>query len=118
MLSLLQLRVTAIVNRLEEAEAFVLAGGAALIARGDIDRMTRDLDYFARSADDVPPLRAALERALEADGLTATTIRAAGGFARILVSDGVSTTEVDLAHDFRLLPPRRSRLAPARCQPG
>jgi hypothetical protein len=107
-LSPLQLRIAAIVNQLDEAEDFVLAGGAALVARGDVDRITRDLDYFARSAGQVPRLHAALERVLSAAGLTVTTVRADSGFARLIVSDGSSSTEVDLSHDFRLLPPEHS----------
>jgi hypothetical protein len=86
MLSPLQLRIAATVNQLDEAEDFVLAGGAALVARGDVDRITRDLDYFARSADQVPRLQAALERALSAAGLTVTTVRAERGFARLAFS--------------------------------
>ena len=108
MLTALQLRVAAIVRELPEAEDFVLAGGGALVARGDVDRTTRDLDYFARSADQVPRLHAALERALEAAGLVATTVRASGGFVRMVVDDSAETTEVDLAHDYRLLPPEDS----------
>ena len=104
-LSALQLRVAAIVRELPEAEDFVLAGGGALVARGDVDRTTRDLDYFAQSADQVPLLHTALDRALAADGLTVTTVQATGGFVRIVVTDSTSTTEVDLAHDYRLLPP-------------
>lgn len=104
-LSELQLRVAAIVNKLPEAEDFVLAGGGALVARGDVDRTTRDLDYFAQSADQVPRLHAALERALTAAGLAVTTVRASGGFVRMVVVEGASTTEVDLAYDYRLLPP-------------
>jgi Nucleotidyl transferase AbiEii toxin, Type IV TA system len=107
-LSTLQLRLAAIVRDLPEAEDFVLAGGGALVARGDVDRTTRDLDYFARSADQVPRLHAALERALEAAGLDVTTLRASEGFVRMVVADGTQATEIDLAHDYRLLPPEES----------
>ena len=86
MLSPLQERIASLVSQLEAAEDFVLAGGAALVARGDVDRTTRDLDYLACSADQVPRLHVALKHALTADGLAVTT-------------------EVDLAYDFRLLPP-------------
>ena len=50
MLSPLQDRVAHIVAELAEAEDFALAGGAALIIRGDVDRRTRDLDFFDTSA--------------------------------------------------------------------
>ncbi len=86
----------------------MLAGGGALVARGDVDRTTRDLDYFARSADHVPRLHAALESALRAARLDVTTVRASGGFVRLVVTDGSETTDVDLAHDYRLLPPEET----------
>lgn len=108
MLTALQLRVAAIVRELPEAEDFVLAGGGALVARGYVDRTTRDLDYFARSADEVPRLHAALESALRVAGLGVTTLRASGGFVRMVVEDGSEATELDLAHDYRLLPPEES----------
>ena len=46
MLSPLQERVAEIIAGLKEAEGFALAGGAALIVRGDVRRQTRDLDFF------------------------------------------------------------------------
>lgn len=112
MLTPLQHRVAAILIQLPEARDFVLAGGGALVARGEVDRTTRDLDYFARTAEEVPLLLAALEHALRTDGLEVTTTRASGGFARLVVSDGPSSTEVDLAHDFRLLPPEQTPVGP------
>jgi hypothetical protein len=42
----LQEQVASIIAGLAEAESFALAGGAALIARGDVRRQTRDLDFF------------------------------------------------------------------------
>lgn|GEM_PF-3615276 len=104
----LQHRVAAILIQLPEARDFVLAGGGAPVARGEVDRTTRDLDYFARTAEEVPLLLAALEHALRTDGLEVTTTRASGGFARLVISDGPASTEVDLAHDFRLLPPEQT----------
>ncbi|MGH9137757.1 MAG: hypothetical protein ACRD0G_12015 [Acidimicrobiales bacterium] len=114
MLTALQLRVAAIIRDLPEAEDFVLAGGGALVARGDFDRTTRDLDYFARSAAHVPRLHAAFERALRAARLDITTVRASGGFVRLVVTDGAETTDVDLAHDYRLLPPEDPPRSDAR----
>ena len=46
MLTPLQHQVAEIIAGLEEAEEFALAGGAALIARGEVHRQTRDLDFF------------------------------------------------------------------------
>ena len=39
-----------IIGKLPEAELFALAGGGALIVRGDVDRQTRDLDFFGPDA--------------------------------------------------------------------
>jgi hypothetical protein len=63
-LSPLQEQVAEIVAGLEEAEDFALAGGAALIARGDVQRQTRDLDFFGLAGDAVDRLLPAAERAL------------------------------------------------------
>ena len=46
MLSALQQQVALIIADLDEAEGFARAGGAALIIRGEVDRQTRDLDFF------------------------------------------------------------------------
>jgi hypothetical protein len=52
-LSPLQERVAAIVAGLDEAKDFALAGGAALILRGEVERRTRDLDFFGLTGDAV-----------------------------------------------------------------
>jgi hypothetical protein len=104
----LQQRVAHIVADLPDAEDFVLAGGGALIARGDVDRTTRDLDYFATRPERVLELLPHLVAALEEAGLTVETNRAVDGFVRLVVTDGVAATDVDLASDYRLLPPEPS----------
>lgn len=113
MLTDLQQRVAQILAALPEASGFVLAGGAALVARGDVDRTTRDLDFFAIEPGDVdrlvPPLRAALETA----GLTVDERQVVPGFARITVTGNDESTVIDLASDARLLPPEPSRFGPA-----
>lgn len=56
----LQQHIARIIGGLPEADGFALAGGAALIARGDVDRGTRDLDFFGptlASNAEVPALR-------------------------------------------------------------
>jgi len=57
----LQERVARIVAGLGDAEGFDLAGGAALIVRGDVNRRPRDLDYFGASAAAVDRLMPAAE---------------------------------------------------------
>ncbi len=102
MLSPLQERVAHIVAELPEARDFALAGGAALIIRGDIDRRTRDLDFFGPSAVAVDRLVPAAERALLADGLAVERIVDHPGFTRLVVSGGSDQTEVDFGSDARL----------------
>jgi hypothetical protein len=68
-LSPLQERVARTIASLDEAEGFALAGGAALILRGIVDRGTHDLDFFGLSADAVARLLPAVEGALVNDGL-------------------------------------------------
>ena len=61
MLTPLQEQVASIVAGLAEAEGLALAGGAALIARGEIQRETRDLDFFGLTPDDVDRLVPAVD---------------------------------------------------------
>jgi hypothetical protein len=103
-LSPLQERVARIVGGLAEAEDFALAGGAALIVRGDVDRRTRDLDFFGLSAVAVDRLIPAAERALFDDGLRVERVIDHSGFARLLVEDGPDQTEIDIGSDARLFP--------------
>lgn len=68
-LSPLQERVAAIVSGLPEAAEFALAGGAALITRGDVERQREDLDFFATGPEAVDHLLPALEVALAEAGI-------------------------------------------------
>ena len=47
MLTALQQRIAELFFAMDESAGFALAGGAALIVRGEIDRETHDLDFFA-----------------------------------------------------------------------
>ena len=69
MLSPLQEQVATIIAGLDEAEGFALAGGAALIIRGEVDRRTRDLDFFGLTSAAVDRLVPAVDGALRAAGL-------------------------------------------------
>jgi Nucleotidyl transferase AbiEii toxin, Type IV TA system len=111
-LSPLQERIAEIVAGLDEAEGFALAGGAALIARGDVQRQTRDLDFFGLSGDAVDRLAPAVRGALSAAGLVVGHVHVSPGFVRLIVSDGDERTELDLAADARLFPAEPGRLAP------
>jgi len=48
-LTALQRTVAEIVSNLDEAEGFALAGGAALIARGDVERQTVGLSLLSEA---------------------------------------------------------------------
>lgn len=114
-LTALQERVAALVAALPESAGFVLAGGAALAAHGVLDRSTRDLDYFAGPSETaaVQRLAAAVERAAEAQGLRIDRERDTETFVRFGISDGEGRSELDLAIDYRALPPVDTRYGPA-----
>jgi Nucleotidyl transferase AbiEii toxin, Type IV TA system len=112
LLSPLQEQVAGIIAGLDEATDFALAGGAALIVRGDVDRQTRDLDFFGLTTDAVDRLVPAVERALRAVGLTVRRVQDDRGFARLLVEGEDGRTEVDLAADARLFPAEPGALVP------
>jgi hypothetical protein len=103
-LSDLQLRVARIIAGLIEAEDFALAGGAALIVRGDVERATRDLDFFGTSPDAVDRLVPAAQLALQGAGLQVDRLIESPGFTRFVVADQLERTEVDLGSDARLFP--------------
>jgi len=103
-LSPLQQRIATIIGGLPEAEDFALAGAAALIVHGTIDRRTRDLDFFGLEPDAVDRLAPAVVQAIEADGLSAQRILDNPGFVRFVVSGLDDRTEVDLGSDARLFP--------------
>ena len=111
-LSPLQERAARLISALPEAAGFALAGGAALVIRGLVDRTTRDLDFFSTDPTAVEGLLLAVEAALDNAGLDVERERVAEGFARLAVSDGIDSTLIDLGYDFRLHAPEDSPLGP------
>jgi Nucleotidyl transferase AbiEii toxin, Type IV TA system len=111
-LSPLQELVAEIIAGLDEARDFALAGGGALIVRGDIQRQTRDLDFFGLTANAVDRLLPAVVRALGAAGLVVHHIQESPGFARLIVESGSDRTELDLCTDARLFPAEPGSPAP------
>jgi hypothetical protein len=103
----LQREIAEIIANLESADGFALAGGAALILNGDVDRGTRDLDFFGLERTDVDRLVPEVEDALREAGLQVRRVREGMGFVRLSVERGDEVTEVDLAADARLLPLER-----------
>jgi Nucleotidyl transferase AbiEii toxin, Type IV TA system len=93
LLSPLQERVAKLISGLPEAQDFALAGGAALIARGDVNRLTEDLDFFSREPATVDRLLPVAVRAIREAGLDVEIVRAAPGFAWLAIEgDGLPTT--------------------------
>ncbi|MCA1845995.1 MAG: nucleotidyl transferase AbiEii/AbiGii toxin family protein, partial [Actinobacteria bacterium] len=103
-LSSLQEHIARILADLPEATEFALAGGAALIAGGLVDRETRDLDFFADRPEAILELLPVLEERLRHAGFQVERQQAQAGFARLGVNDGARSTEVDLCYDVRLRP--------------
>lgn len=104
MLSELQERILDVAGRLDETGSLALAGGAALIVRGLVDRTTQDLDLFVTSTAEVGPLAAALEGALADEGLEVRRVREAATFVRLEASSGEEHCIVDVGLDARILP--------------
>ena len=69
MLTDLQVRVRRIIGQLPESGQFALAGGAALIVVGVVERPTNDRDFFAPYPQHVSGLVDAAQAALEAAGM-------------------------------------------------
>lgn len=103
MLSDFQDAVREIVAHLPEAEGFALAGGAALIVSGVVDRVTKDLDYFTPYPNPVDRMADAARSALEDAGLEVATIRSGDTYTQLVVSSGADSTNIDLASDYRLM---------------
>lgn len=113
MLTDLQRRLLALITAMPEAEPFALAGGAALIARGIVDRATEDLDYFTDgTAETVSGLADAVERVAAAEGFKVRVLQSGHGFVRLEVRDGQDLCQVDLARDARIRQHERSEVGP------
>jgi predicted nucleotidyltransferase component of viral defense system len=109
----LQQRLLEIVSRLPEANGFALAGGAALILRGTVDRYTNDLDFFIGhadvEADTIATMVAAVERALGDAELGWRREVVTDTFARLTVEAGHEECRIDLAVDVRVRPVDQDR---------
>lgn len=107
MLSALQRTVLAALDRLDASASFALAGGAALIVHGVVNRTTRDLDLFTEESRHVAALHQALTTELVERGLDVTIISASTTFVRLEVHDAGSDEriEVDLGVDVRMTAP-------------
>jgi hypothetical protein len=112
LLSPLQEDLLRLITALPEAQGFALAGGAALILRGTVDRLSEDLDLFGTDPNGVALLALAIEAALRDSGMESKRTRDNDGFVRLAVTRGDERCEVDLGYDARLWPLQNSRLGP------
>lgn len=103
MLTPFQQRIAELFFTATESAGFALAGGAALIVRGAIDRETHDLDFFANLHDvqDITPAVEATTAACVRIGLTVTPIQSSSTFARLEITDPetVESVLIDVALD-------------------
>ena len=113
MLTPFQEEVARLLSQLPEAAGFALAGGAALIVTGVVDRATADLDFFTQEAAAVARLAPAFETAAFAAGMTLRPVQETAGFVRVEVARGDERVEVDLGRDARLWPLQMTRVGPA-----
>lgn len=86
--------------KLPEADGFVLAGGAALVASGLTERPTQDVDLFGSDlASGITAAADALEAAFADRGWTTERIRDTATFRRLIVRSPGDELLVDLAVD-------------------
>jgi hypothetical protein len=86
--------------KLPEADGFVLAGGAALVASGLTERPTQDVDLFGSDvATGITAAADALEVACTDRGWTTERIRDTATFRRLIVRSPSDELLVDLAVD-------------------
>lgn len=112
MLTPLQERIAVLVAASFEGSDFALAGGAALISQGLVDRKTGDLDFFGSSEQVLAERLPAIISALEQDGMTVEVRRSTAQFARIVIRGMDSETEVDFGLDGRLFPIEQGPFSP------
>jgi len=98
----LQERIAVLVAASFEGSDFALAGGAALISQGLVDRKTGDLDFFGSSEQVLAERLPAIISALEQDGMTVEVRRSTAQFVRIVIRGMVKWTP-SLGQPDRLL---------------
>ncbi len=111
MLTALQEEIAEVVFASARDPELALAGGAALISLGIVNRTTVDLDFFT-TAPEVRQIVDAMVPALEARGLVVRVERETQTFVRLAVSRGSDVCQVDVARDYRLLPAEHTSLGP------
>jgi hypothetical protein len=89
----------------------MLAGGYAMCAHDLINRPSQDIDFATATALPLPTVVGRLADAYAAAGFTARVIEATPRMARMLISDGTASCEVDLLKEA-LGPPARMAIGP------
>lgn len=95
-----QREVAAAFFSLPQSRGFLLAGGAALVALGVVDRPTRDLDLFTTVDVGVAHAATAFTAEAGALGWQVEVVRESGTFTRLVVARGGERLLVDLAVDL------------------
>lgn len=105
MLTPLQEQIAQIIGVALEGSDFALAGGAAIISRGIVDRQTRDLDFFGSSSPVLTERLQSIIDSLVREGFQVEIDQQNERFVRLDVRGLGEETEVDFGVDFRLFPP-------------
>ena len=108
----LQQRIAALVAESLVGADFALAGGAALISQGLVERRTNDLDFFGSSEEALAQRFPEVVSSLRREGFEVEIRRFTPQFARIVVRGSDSETEVDFGLDGRLFPLEQGEFSP------
>lgn len=97
----LQIRATRLFFSLPQSAGFAVAGGAALIARGLIQRPTRDVDLFLLDAEasTVASATAAFEAAADGQGWSHQRVMDQEDFVRLSITGDRDSLIIDLGRD-------------------
>ncbi|HEY5110769.1 MAG TPA: nucleotidyl transferase AbiEii/AbiGii toxin family protein [Acidimicrobiales bacterium] len=105
MLTPLQEQIAQIIGDALEGSDFALAGGAALISQGLVDRRTRDLDFFGSSSPVLSERLQQIIHSLVREGFQVEIDQQNERFVRLEVTGLGEETDVDFGIDSRLFPP-------------
>jgi predicted nucleotidyltransferase component of viral defense system len=112
MLTSLQERIAVLIADSLAGSDFALAGGAALISQGLVERRTNDLDFFGSSEQTLAERFPDVVSSLQREGFEVEVRRSTRQFARIVVRGLDSETEVDFGLDSRLFPLEQGEFSP------
>jgi predicted nucleotidyltransferase component of viral defense system len=107
LLTPLQEQIAQIIGGVLEGSDFALAGGAAIISQGLVDRRTRDLDFFGSSSPVLTERLQLIIDSLVREGFQVEIDQQNERFVRLDVRGLGEETEVDFGIDFRLFPPHQ-----------